>query len=138
MKYKILLIIMLTSLSKSAYSQTDTTLQKLLNINYTAYQGHTVDSLVKALPTNYTKMKVLPSHRGEYGDLLCIFYANDVSVAMKVKVFKYFNPHLDFSKPLNNQWSTTIFKKETLAYAIVYSGAVCKSGCQNDPQATAP
>lgn len=139
MKSSISILFFITLLfTIKGYSQTDTTLQKLLKINYTVYKGHTVDSLIKALPNNYIQMKILPSHRGEYGDLLCIFYPNDDYVAIKVKSFKYFNPHLDLSKPLANQWNTALFRKETLAYTIVYAGVACQAGCENDPQSSAP
>ena len=117
-------------------AQTDTTLKKLLLINYTAYKGHTVDSLVKVLPVNYTKMAIIPSHRGEYGDVLAVFYANNVNVWIQVKTFKYFKPLLDFSKPVVGQWNANIslFRKETLAFAIVYQGNTCWAGCENDPK----
>ena len=117
-------------------AQTDTTLKKLLLINYTAYKGHTVDSLIKALPSNYTEMSVAASHRGEYGNILVVHYANKVSVGIKVKTFKYFNPWLDFTKPLTNQWDANIplFKKEAIAYCIVTQGPACYAGCESDPK----
>lgn len=121
--------------STLSYSQTDTTLQKILKLNFIAYKGHSVDSLVKALPTNYSKMTILSNHAG-YGNLLCVFYANGVNVGITVRKFKYFNPHLDFTKPLKGQWDAnmSLFKKEAIAYAIVYQGPTCYAGCENDPK----
>ena len=137
MKHKVLLLATLFfGVSISVYSQTDTTLKKLLLINYTAYKGHTVDSLIKALPANYTKMSIAASHRGEYGNILVVHYANKISVGIKVKTFKYFNPWLDFTKPLPNQWDANIplFKKEAIAYCIVTQGPTCYAGCESDPK----
>lgn len=137
MTYKTIILTFLVTVSGYiAHSQTDTTLQKLLLISYTAYKGHSVDSLVKKLPTNFTKMTIIPSHRGEYGDVLAVFYPNSVNVWIQVKTFKYFKPLLDFSKPVVGQWDSNIplFKKEAMAFTIVYQGNKCWAGCENDPK----
>ncbi len=140
-KKEIILTIFFLGIIIRSSAQTDPTLQKLLQINYTAYVGHTVDSLVKALPKNYTEMKILPSHRGDYGDVLAVSYANDVYIWIQVKQFKYMNPLLNKTNtnlsPTVN-WKVNLFEKETMAFAIVYQGATCWAGCQYDPKSTAP
>lgn len=137
MKRKIIILILISiTLSSAGHSQTDTTLKKLLLLNYTAFKGHSVDSLVKKLPTNYTKMTIFGSHRPEYGNVLAVMYPNGVNVWIEVKTFKYFNPKLDFSKPVIGQWNSnmSLFKKEAIGFTIVYQNNVCWAGCENDPK----
>jgi hypothetical protein len=137
MKYKALILtLFVLVISLVGYTQTDPNLNKLLLINYNAYKGHSVDSLVTRLPPGYTKMSIVGSHRAEYGNVLLVFYPNDVGVWIEVKTFKYFKPWLDFSKPLPNQWESNmpLFKKEAIAFTIIYQGSSCKAGCENDPR----
>lgn len=138
MKQKSILFVLIFFISfLSAYSQTDTTLKKLLLLNYSAFKGHTVDSLFKKLPSGSVKTRILPSHRGDYGDVLVISYPNSVNVWLQVKTFKYMNPWINKTNPnlpaLVN-WDVNLFKKETLAFAIVYQNTTCWAGCENDPK----
>ena len=128
-------------MANKSIGQTDTTLQKLVAINYEAYNGHTVDSLVKNLPKNYSEMIVSFTHRVDYGDVLSIKYPNDIYVEIHVSYFKYMNPWLNkTNKNLSPKvnWDVNLFKKEKISHTIVYSGINCKAGCKYDPQATAP
>jgi hypothetical protein len=142
MKKKIIIsAILAICLFKVGFGQVDTTLQKLLLINYTAFNGHPVDSLVKSLPSGYTKTVIISSHRGDYGNVLAVFYPNDVNVWIQVKKFKYMNPWLnktDSTLSATVNWDISLFKKEAMAFAIVYQGAACWAGCANDPRSTAP
>lgn len=111
--------------------QTDTTLDKLIKIDFSAYTNKIVDTLFGKLPIGIIKSKVGPFGRSDYGDALYIKYPNGVLLLIKVDTFNFMNPRRRRNK-LENNWRVDLFKKEKISFVILYNGSECIKGCENE------
>lgn len=134
MKTKVLITTLLFfTCIKHASAKADTTLKKILHIDLNHYKQCPVDSFLAILPANYIKLTMQPRHR-LYTNVLLVYYANDVRVWIEVKQFKYFHPGFDLNKPISQfNDSMRLFRKEAMAFAIIYKGEDCLKGCESDP-----
>jgi hypothetical protein len=140
-KYCIVIILFATFLSKTNISYasinvrtlpTDTIITQLLVLNLAQYQGKPVDSLIAHLPQGYITMKIGGWHSQRLAEVLYVIYPKKVSLDIHVRNFQYMNPHLvNTSNPTQN-WDVTLFRKETIYYAIAFNASTCFNGCENE------
>ena len=97
------------------------------------YQNVPVDTLIAHLPSGIVSMEIGAYHYGKTADVLYVLYGNDVFVSIFVKNFQYMDPRLlvNTNTPKQN-WQVNLFKKENIAYTVIFNGSTCINGCQNE------
>lgn len=104
---------------------------QLASLNLASYQNKPVDTLLVHLPAGYTTMKIGGWRSQRLAEVLYIIYPGKISVGIHVRNFQFMNPHLvNTSNPTQN-WDINLFKKESIAFAIIYNDSFCINGCEN-------
>lgn len=103
---------------------------QLKALDLSAYQGQPVDSVVSHLPTGYLSMEIKPSILHKKAAFLIVDYGYDVAVVIGVRSFSYMNPELLSSGNPTQNWSITLFKKESVSFTVILNGN-CINGCQD-------
>ena len=109
----------------------DSLIVQLSNIDLTHYIGLPVDSLLSHLPSSYIEKKVSSYNRPDLAEVLFVDYNSDVSVMIFVHGFTYMNPHIVNTSTPRQNWQVSLFKKENLAYTIIFNGSTCINGCDH-------
>jgi hypothetical protein len=115
-----------------ATQPTDTLITQLSYLNLSQYNGQPVDTLLAHLPSGVTTMKITGWRSIRVAEILHVVYPNRVVVEIHVRNFQHMNPNwVNASNPTQN-WSIPLFKKEAIAYTVIFNGPVCINGCQNE------
>lgn len=111
---------------------TDTLLTTLMSLNLSQYAGRPVDTLLASLPLGVIDMKITGWRSIRKEEILHVVYPNNIVVEIHVKQFQHMNPDwVNTSTPTQN-WSVALFKKETIAHAVIFNGSVCINGCDKE------
>lgn len=120
---KILITLLITLGFSLAKAQTsDSTANKLIGINETLWVGKPLDSLINALPSGYTSMKVFGIRNT--ARFLGIRYPNRIFIELNVREFHFMEPN-----DPNWIWNVNLMRKEKLHSITVYYGTRCYKGC---------
>ncbi|MBS1590593.1 MAG: hypothetical protein JST07_00585 [Bacteroidetes bacterium] len=116
----------ITFLSNAQITSPTNAKDSLTALNFIKYEQMPVDSFLAVIPTSYTQLKISGRHFG-YASYLGITYSNDIYVEVYVRNFKYLPNRYD--KSLN--WDITLFRKEDIAFIVLFEGSNCLKGCLN-------
>lgn len=110
----------------------DTLITILTSFNLPYYNGKPVDTLLAYLPVGVVELKITGWHSSRRAEILHVVYPNNIVVEIHVKNFQYMNPTwVNTSTPTQN-WSVALFRKESIAYSVVFNGSKCINGCANE------
>jgi hypothetical protein len=113
------------------YLRVDTLITDLTSLNLNQFNGLPVDSLLSHLPQGYISTQITGWRSIRLAEILHVVYPNNVVVEIHVKNFQYMNPHwVNTGNPTQN-WSVALFRKEAVAFAVIFNGTTCINGCQN-------
>jgi hypothetical protein len=110
----------------------DTLITMLMSLDLSQYSGQPVDTLLAHLPSGIINMKITGWRSIRRAEILHIVYPNKVVVEIHVKHFQYMNPNWVTTTTPAQHWSVTLFKKETIAHAVIFNGSVCINGCDKE------
>lgn len=124
---------LLNSTYKLSYATpADSLSNQLSAINLSQYNGKPVDSLLAHLPSGYTALRIGGWRSQRLAEVLYVMYPNNISVGIHVRHFQFMNPHLVNTANPTENWSISLFKKETIYFSIIFNGPVCINGCENE------
>lgn len=110
----------------------DSLTNQLSAIKLLQYNGKPVDSLLAHLPAGYTSMRISGWRSQRLAEVLYILYPNNISVGIHVRYFQFMNPHLANTANPTENWSISLFKKETIYFSIIFKDPDCINGCENE------
>ena len=110
---------------------TDSIKNQLSAINLSQYNGLPVDSLIAHLPSGYTELKITGWRSIRIAEILYVIYPNNIEVAIHVRNFQYMNPRLANTSTPKQNWIVPLFRKEPIAFTVMFDGTNCFNGCEN-------
>jgi hypothetical protein len=112
-------------------SPADTLIATLSALNLSQYNGQSVDTLLARLPAGIVEMRITGWRSIRLAEILHVVYPNKVVVEIHVRQFQYMNPHWVNTSTPAQDWNITLFKKENIAFTVIFNGATCINGCEN-------
>ena len=97
----------------------------IMAINFSAYIGKPIDSLIAVLPKRYEKKYVTSGGIPIRGEYLIIEYTKSLGITIR-KSTRNFMPVIDD----NRKWNIDLFQKETFRCAIAHEFDECINGCE--------
>ena len=110
--------------------QTDPIIVQIQALDFSQFVGKPVDTLLAHLPSGYTDVKILPSFVLKRAAFLLVSYAPGTGVFIAVRNFTHMNPEFSSTGSPSQNWSVTLFKKETISFTVAFNG-MCINGCEN-------
>lgn len=117
---------LLQFINKESFLQ-DTTLSYILSLDLSYYRNMPVDSILNALPSNYSERVIHGMGNLKVARMLSVRYPGNIRVLIFVKDFSHMNPRNE-----NCQWDINLFKKENAECIEVWNGTTFASSirCQ--------
>jgi uncharacterized membrane protein len=105
----------------------DTTLSYILSLDLSYYRNKPVDTILNALPTNYSERVIHGMGNLKIARVLSVRYPGNIRVLIFVKDFSHMNPRNE-----NCQWDINLFKQENVECIEVWNGTAFVSSirCQ--------
>lgn len=109
----------------------DSLILKLKSFNLALYEGLTVDTLIRHLPSGVAGYQIGGGDDMRVARMLFVKYPDEVSVVIYVHHFTHMNPNaIPTSSGLS--WDLSLFKKEAIHHTVIYNGSNCINGCDKE------